>query len=390
MDKENKFLGITVGGGHSNEIKNLRDPKCSVVKRKNYSCKNSDDYNNKIENTVNIDDFWKILFNLYKENSHQFSMEERIDRVKNINEIINDNIENLENVLINIVHYKRIEFNEINDINLIDYNDDSKPNYFKEKFLKVLHKLVKLINKSKSIRIKFNKEDSDLKIKSKNYWWCNNDLKYVAMNLMYYKILYYELFKESKPSDNSELINKRNEHLNVKVIPSENNLIIDENIESLTADILKSDDTSEDIKEAIFNDFEYNIKNSNDEKLVEETFNYINEKKHKYKIIKFFKWVKNYNSLIHNVNIKEYTSNGESKNNKGDIEHIKLSNSLEMAVALNEIEHSKNTDFDKLSNIEAFAIFVASNKDGNIKDAVPDLRNWFNKVEINICCSSQS
>ena len=28
------------------------------------------------------------------------------------------------------------------------------------------------------------------------------------MNLMYYKILYYELFKESKPSDNSELINK--------------------------------------------------------------------------------------------------------------------------------------------------------------------------------------
>lgn len=23
MDKENKFLGITVGGGHSNEIKNL-------------------------------------------------------------------------------------------------------------------------------------------------------------------------------------------------------------------------------------------------------------------------------------------------------------------------------------------------------------------------------
>jgi len=65
----------------------------------------------------------------------------------------------------------------------------------------------------------------------------------------------------------------------VKVIPSENNLIIDENIESLTADILKSDDTSEDIKEAIFNDFEYNIKNSNDEKLVEETFNYINEVK---------------------------------------------------------------------------------------------------------------
>ncbi|KAG4089749.1 hypothetical protein H8356DRAFT_1280062 [Neocallimastix lanati (nom. inval.)] len=81
------------------------------------------------------------------------------------------------------------------------------------------------------------------------------------MNLMYYKILYYELFKESKPSDNSELINKN------------------ENIESLTADILKSDDTSEDIKEAIFNDFEYNIKNSNDEKLVEETFNYINEVK---------------------------------------------------------------------------------------------------------------
>lgn len=65
----------------------------------------------------------------------------------------------------------------------------------------------------------------------------------------------------------------------MKVIPSENNLIIDENIESLTADILKSDDTSEDIKEAIFNDFEYNIKNSNDEKLVEETFNYINEVK---------------------------------------------------------------------------------------------------------------
>jgi len=37
-----------------------------------------------------------------------------------------------------------------------------------------------------------------------------------------------------------------------------------------------------------------------------------------------------------------------------------------MAVALNEIEHSKNTDFDKLSNIEAFAIFVASNKDGKL------------------------
>ena len=115
----------------------------------------------------------------------------------------------------------------------------------------------------------------------------------------------YELYTKGEPSDNSELVSKitneinnklGNEENNVEVMPSEDNLIINEDIQEIClVDALKSNDVSDEVKEAILNGFEDNIKNSIDESLVEETFNNINELKEFVKVKE--EEINNYNSL---------------------------------------------------------------------------------------------
>ncbi|ORX84430.1 hypothetical protein BCR32DRAFT_242571 [Anaeromyces robustus] len=96
---------------------------------------------------------------------------------------------------------------------------------------------------------------------------------------------------------------------------------MDENIENSIVDVLKSDNLREDI----FNEFENINKDNNNEAFVKETYSNINEIKefiqtreteinkydslenNKHKIIKFLKLVKHLNSLINNINIKDYS-----------------------------------------------------------------------------------
>ncbi|KAG4082194.1 hypothetical protein H8356DRAFT_970242, partial [Neocallimastix lanati (nom. inval.)] len=238
---------------------------------------NVEDYFNNIENDENFDDFWENLLNLYKDNSRQFTTEERNEIVRNINEVVNgykdrisdskstnvkineNNISNLEDALNNIGDYNRDEFNENNNINVVDYNKDSKSKYFKEKLLKVLKKVLKVLNKP--VRVNFNNEDSNLKIDPKSIGDSDNidesidnfvngvkDSEVSNENELIsivndidelQNINDYELYSNGEPSDNSELVSKLNNEIHnkfgnegngIEVISSENNLIIDDTI----------------------------------------------------------------------------------------------------------------------------------------------------------------
>jgi len=465
-------------------IKDSMTELISIINEKNIdllNVDNIDDYFNNIENSENFDDFWNNFLDLYKENSLKFTPEERNKIVQNINELINgykdkisnskntdvkveeNNISKLENVIYDITAFNWENFQEFNEIYINDYNKDSKSKYFKEKLLRVLKKALKVLNKS--VRIKFNKKDSSLRIDPKSIGDSEKldesvdnfagefqdskelnekNLKDIADDFDELQFITdYELYSNGEPSEDSELVTRfRNEvnnkigeeENNLEVIPSENNLIIEENSGNDIVDKLKSNEVSDEIKEAILEGFENTINESKDEGLIEETSNSVDEikeyvltkeseinqydtttlEKHKHKVIKFLKLVKNLNSLINKINVKEYFSDGKVRNAKKDIGKIKLSSELtnrineissssEMAVALNEIEASRNTDFEKISNLVAFAIFAAGDKDGklikekdsngnlipisipitingeekviSIKDVVPDLKN---------------
>ncbi|KAL6625978.1 hypothetical protein U3516DRAFT_890993, partial [Neocallimastix sp. 'constans'] len=313
-----------------------------------------------------------------------------------------------------------VRFDEDNDINVADYNNDSKSKYFKEKLLKGLKKILKLLKKS--VRIKFNKEKSSLKIDPKSNGdsdnideaieklsgelknleeTSNQVLKDIAEDFDELQFITdYELYSNGEPSEDSELVTRfrnevnnkiREEENNLEVIPSENNLIIDENFVNNIIDKIKSDSVSDEVKEGIIKGFEDDIKDKSDEVLVKETSDNINEIKNfvktkeeeinKYdslknhiKPIKFLKLIKYLNSLIEKFNVKDFSS----QNNKNKVEKVKLNDELmnhiktdsdkKLAIALKDINNNplKNTNYDELSNKMAFVVLAAGDENGRL------------------------
>ncbi|KAG4081677.1 hypothetical protein H8356DRAFT_1090900 [Neocallimastix lanati (nom. inval.)] len=400
---------------------------------------NIDDYFNNIENNENFNDFWNNFSNTYKDNAHLFTTEERDKIIQNMNDIVNDykdkisdsnksdikinedDISNLENILYEISNYNMVRFDEDNDINVADYNNDSKSKYFKEKLLKGLKKVLKLLKKS--VRIKFNKEKSSLKIDPKSNGdsdnideaieklsgelknleeTSNQVLKDIAEDFDELQFITdYELYSNGEPSEDSELVTRfrnevnnkiREEENNLEVIPSENNLIIDENFVNNIIDKIKSDSVSDEVKEGIIKGFEDDIKDKSDEVLVKETSDNINEiknfvktkeeeinkydslKNHKFKPIKFLKLIKYLNSLIEKFNVKDFSS--QNKKNKVEkvklndelMNHIKTDSDKKLAIALKDINNNplKNTNYDELSNKMAFVVLAAGDENGRL------------------------
>ncbi|KAG4094821.1 hypothetical protein H8356DRAFT_1427690 [Neocallimastix lanati (nom. inval.)] len=217
------------------------------------------------DSSINKEIYYPVNDNIYKDfvdfwNKHcnKFNEEERM---------ISDSNNKI---------YKKMNLNEINDINIVNYNKDSKSKYFMEILLKVLNKLKKILGKSKEQKIsaKNDKENSDLRIDSKSIGDSENTEESIDQSC--------------EPSDNSELVSKITNEINNKLGNEENN-------EICLVDALKSNDVSDEVKEAILNGFEDNIKNSIDESLVEETFNNINELKEFVKVKE--EEINNYNSL---------------------------------------------------------------------------------------------
>ncbi|KAG4082424.1 hypothetical protein H8356DRAFT_1753494 [Neocallimastix lanati (nom. inval.)] len=398
---------------------------------------NIDDYFNNIENNENFNDFWNKFSNTYKDNAHLFTTEERDKIIQNMNDIVNDykdkisdsnksdikinedDISNLENILYDISNYNMVRFDEDNDINVADYNNDSKSKYFKEKLLKGLKKVLKLLKKS--VRIKFNKEKSSLKIDPKTIEKLSGELKNLeeTSNQVLKDIAEdfdelqfitdYELYSNGEPSEdiNNKISEEEN---NLEVIPSENNLIIDENFGNNIIDKIKSDSVSDEVKEGIIKGFEDDIKDKSDEVLVKETSDNINEiknfvktkeeeinkydslKNHKFKTIKFLKLIKYLNSLIEKFNVKDFSS----QNNKNKVEKVKLNDELmnhiktdsdkKLAIALKDINNNplKNTNYDELSNKMAFVVLAAGDENGRL---VKEIDKNGNLVPISVTVS---
>ncbi|ORX58404.1 hypothetical protein BCR36DRAFT_366619 [Piromyces finnis] len=90
--------------------------------------------------------------------------------------------------------------------------------------------------------------------------------------------------------------------------------------------------------------------------------------KNKHKVIKLFKLVKNMNSIIGNVNVKEYLSNGKVQYGK-DIEKIKLNSDKD-----GKLIKEKDTN----GNLVPVSIPITVNgeeKAISVKDLIPNLKN---------------